>query len=154
MKVYFLDTSALVKRYHQERGSEVIDTVFREQDRRIIISDLSVIELGSALAKKVREGEITVEKYHRAIGLFCQDVVTELLQVETLGEADKVAAATLLEKHGLQANLRTLDSLQLAIMKRVGETQLDQVLCGDRAFCSLIQKEGLVVWNPEEDRFS
>src|SRR3989454_12256366 len=118
MKVYFLDTSALVKRYHQERGSEVIDTVFREQDRRIIISDLSVIELGSALAKKVREGEITVENYHRAIGLFCQDVVTELLQAETLGEAAKDAAPTLLAKHGVQRTHVTLISLQLASMKR------------------------------------
>lgn len=34
MKVYFLDTSALVKRYHQERGSQVIDAVFAEQDDR------------------------------------------------------------------------------------------------------------------------
>lgn len=150
MKVYFLDTSALVKRYHRERGSTVIDTLFAEQDRQIVISDLSIIELGSALAKKVREGEITVEKYHRAIGFFCQDVVTETIHVETLGEVDKTVAAALLETHSLRANLRTLDSLQLAMMKRVSETQLDQVLCADRAFCSLIRKEGLPVRDPEE----
>jgi hypothetical protein len=30
MNVYFLDTSALVKRYHWERGSELIDAVFAE----------------------------------------------------------------------------------------------------------------------------
>jgi uncharacterized protein len=154
MKVYFLDTSALVKRYHQEHGSKEIDALFTEQDRRIIISDLSIIELGSALAKKVREGEITVEKYHRAVGFFCQDVVTETIQVETLEEADKVAAAALLETHSLRANLRTLDSLQLAMMKRLSETQLDQVLCADQTFCSVIRREGLVVRNPEEDRLS
>jgi len=154
MRVYFLDTSALVKRYHGERGSREIDALFMEQDRRIIISDLSIIELGSALAKKVREGEITVEKYHRAIGFFCQDVVTEAMQVETLGEADKVVAAALLETHGLRTNLRTLDSLQLAMMKRLSETQLDQVLCADQTFCSIIQREGLVVRNPEEGRLS
>ena len=44
MKVSFLDTSALVKRYHRERGSEVIDALFRERDQRIVISDLSIIE--------------------------------------------------------------------------------------------------------------
>lgn len=152
MKVYFLDTSALVKRYHRERGSEIIDALFAEQDRRIVISDLSIIELGSALAKKVREGEITPEKYHRAIGLFCQDVVTETIQVETVEDTDKAEAAALLEKHGFRANLRTLDSLQLAVMKKVAETQLDQVLCADRVFCSLIREEGFVVRNPEEDR--
>lgn len=150
MKVYFLDTSALVKRYHRERGSEVIDALFAEQDCRIVISDLSIIELGSALAKKVREGEISTEKYQRAIGLFCQDIVRDAIQVETLGEIDKVMAATLLEKHGLRVNLRTLDSLQLAVMKRVAETQVDQVLCADRAFGFSIRQEELVVRNPEE----
>jgi hypothetical protein len=135
-----------------EPASDVIDTLFAEQDRRIIISDLSIIELGSALTKKVREGEATPEKYYRALGLFCQDIVAETIDVETMGEEDKAVAATLLEKYGFRANLRTLDSLQLAVMKRVAESQLDQVLCADRAFCSLIQQEGLTVRNPEEDR--
>jgi predicted nucleic acid-binding protein len=61
MTVYFLDTSALVKRYHREPGSDAIAALFAEQDRRIIISELSIIEFGSALSKKVREGEITPE---------------------------------------------------------------------------------------------
>ena len=109
MTVYFLDTSALVKRYHREPGSEVVDALFAEQDRHIIISDLSIIEFGSALTK---EGEITPEKYYRALGLFCHDVVTEIIRVETMGEEDKALAVTLLEKYGFRANLRTLDSLQ------------------------------------------
>jgi predicted nucleic acid-binding protein len=152
MKVYFLDTSALVKRYHRERGSQIIDALFAEPDRRILISDLSIIELGSALTKKVREGESTPEKYHRALGFFCQDIVDETIQVETMGDEDKAVAAALIEQYGLCANLRTLDSLQLAVMKRVSETHLDQVLCADRTFYSIIQQEGLSVLDPEEGR--
>jgi predicted nucleic acid-binding protein len=151
MTVYFLDTSALVKRYHRERGSDVIDTLFAEQGRRIIISDLSIIEFGSALSKKVREGEITPEKYQRALGVFCQDIVTETIQVEILGDADKALAATLIERHGFRANLRTLDSLQLAVMKRAAQSELDQVLCADRTFCSIIHQESLTVRNPEDE---
>jgi hypothetical protein len=151
MTVYFLDTSALVKRYHHERGSDVIDALFAEHGRRIIISDLSIIEFGSALSKKVREGEITPEKYQRALGVFYQDIVTDIIQVEILGEADKALAATLIEKHGFRANLRTLGSLQLAVMKRVVQTEPDQVLCADRSFCSIIQQEGLTVQNPEDE---
>ena len=89
MTVYFLDTSALVKRYHWELGSDAVDTLFAEHDRHLMISDLSIIELGSALTKKVREGEATPEKYYRALGLFCQDIVTETIHVETMGEEDK-----------------------------------------------------------------
>lgn len=149
MTVYFLDTSALVKRYHRERGSEVIDALFAEEGRRIIISDLSIIEFGSALSKKVREGEITPGKYQRALGLFCQDIVTETIHVEILGDADKALAATLIEKHGFRTNLRTLDSLQLAVMKRAVQSELDHVLCADHTFCSIIRQEGLTVRNPE-----
>jgi uncharacterized protein len=140
MTVYFLDTSALVKRYHREQGSEVIDALFAEQGRRIIITDLSIIEFGSALSKKVRVGEITPEKYHRALGFFCQDIVTETIHVEILGDLDKALAATLIEKYGFRANLQTLDSLQLAVMKRAIQSELDQVLCADRTFCSIIQQ--------------
>jgi predicted nucleic acid-binding protein len=150
MTVYFLDTSSLVTRYHRERGSEVIDAPFAEQGRRIIISDLSIIELGSALSKKVREGEITPEKYQRALGVFCQDIVTEIIHVEILGDADKALAAALIEKYGFRANLRTLDSLQLAVMKRAAQSELDRVLCADRTFCTIIQQEDLAVRNPEE----
>jgi predicted nucleic acid-binding protein len=151
MTVYFLDTSPLVKRYHRERRSEVIDALFTEQDRRIIISDLSIIEFGSALSKKVREGEISPEKYQRALGLFCQDIVTEIIQVEILGDEDKALAATLIEKYGFRANLQTLDSLQLAVIKRAVQSELDQVVCADRTFCSIMQQEGLTVRNPEDE---
>jgi predicted nucleic acid-binding protein len=143
MTVYFLDASALVKRYHGERGSEVIDALFAEQGRRIIISDLSIIEFGSALSRKVREGEITPEKDHRALGFFCQDILTETIHVEILGDVHKALAATLIEKYGFRANLRTLDSLQLARMKRAVQSELDQVLCADRTFCSIIQRKAL-----------
>lgn len=49
MKTYFLDTSAFVKRYHHEAGTEVIDKIFGEVDKELFISDLSIIEFYSVL---------------------------------------------------------------------------------------------------------
>lgn len=60
--VYFFDTSALVKRYHREKGTDVVDAAFDRADTRWI-SDLSVIEAYSAFARKVRTGEITEEDF-------------------------------------------------------------------------------------------
>jgi hypothetical protein len=34
--IYYLDTSALVKRYHPERGTPYLDTVFAEADATFI----------------------------------------------------------------------------------------------------------------------
>jgi len=63
--VYFLDTSALVKRYHPERGSAVVQRAFAEPSARRIISDISIIEVHSAFARRVRMGEITQRIFRR-----------------------------------------------------------------------------------------
>ena len=36
MIIYFFDTSALVKRYHQEIGTNVVDLAFRDDADRVI----------------------------------------------------------------------------------------------------------------------
>ena len=53
MEIAYLDTSALVKRYHKEEYSDVIDDIFEKYV--ISISELTIVELTSALRKKVDE---------------------------------------------------------------------------------------------------
>jgi predicted nucleic acid-binding protein len=55
---YFLDTSALAKRYHQENGSEYMDRILEEPNSLSLISHLSIVEFESALAMKTRPREI------------------------------------------------------------------------------------------------
>jgi hypothetical protein len=55
---YFFDTSALVKVYHAERGSDRVEAMFDEPGRRIIVSRLASVEFHSALALKVRTGHL------------------------------------------------------------------------------------------------
>jgi predicted nucleic acid-binding protein len=57
------DTSALVKRYHREVGTDVVDAAFADEGGIRMISDMGVIEFYSAFAKKVRTGEITEEDF-------------------------------------------------------------------------------------------
>ncbi len=60
MKFYFFDTSALVKRYHSEKGTENIDKIFIEDDRAVIISSLSITEIVSAMNRKKEEKVISI----------------------------------------------------------------------------------------------
>jgi predicted nucleic acid-binding protein len=53
---YYLDTSALVKRYHPERGTAYLDTVFAEPDATFIIASITIAELTSAIVRKHEEG--------------------------------------------------------------------------------------------------
>jgi predicted nucleic acid-binding protein len=58
---FFCDTSALVKLYHQEVGTERMEELFQQEENVLLISELAIIEFYSTLARKVRIGEITPE---------------------------------------------------------------------------------------------
>lgn len=55
-----LDTSALVKRYRVEIGTEVVDALFEDSANTLVISALSITELARALDTHIRRGEISV----------------------------------------------------------------------------------------------
>jgi len=65
------------------------------------------------------------------------------------GDSDKREAAVLIEKYGLSRNLRTLDAMQLAVIKRLGSQVIRDVYWADRPFVGLIEAEGFSVINPE-----
>ena len=150
MKAYFLDTSALVKRYHQEVGTDIIDKIFGEEGKVLFISDLSIIEFHSAIALKVRTREISRDVFFHLIGLFSNELDIGLYRVMRIDEAEKQEAVKLLTKYGFDYALRTLDSLQLAAMESVGKEKVDGVVCADARFCEIIRLEGFHVINPEE----
>jgi predicted nucleic acid-binding protein len=146
---YFFDTSALFKRYHREPGTDAVDAVFAAPAIRIA-SDLALIELASTLARRVRMRQITAQDFQAAKAAIAQDTQDRgALHIEVLGEADKADAARLLEQYGLTRELRTLDALHLAVMRRLGPEALAAVYCADRRLTAILEAEGFTVINPE-----
>lgn len=82
MKFYFFDTSAVVKRYHSEKGTEAIDRIFAENDRAIAISSVSLTETVSALNKKKEEKTISKEDLDIALSRFFHDAIKDFLILE------------------------------------------------------------------------
>lgn len=146
----FFDTSALVKRYHQEKGTPTVDAAFNQKGLAKVISDISVIEFFSAFAKKVRAGEISREDFQVTIKEFAEDVVSGVIYLEQFGENEKRVAASLIEKYGLSRNLRTLDSMQLAVIKKFSPLSINHIYCADESFISILKEERFPVLNPEE----
>ena len=147
--IVFFDTSALVKRYHREVGTDVVEAAFSDHSITRIISDIGVIECYFAFARKVRTGDITEEDFRVTIKELAEDMQNGTIQLAFFGDNDKREAAVLIEKYGLSRNLRTLDAMQLAVMKRLGVQVIRDVYCADRPFVNLITAEGFSVINPE-----
>ena len=147
---YFLDSSALVKLYHPERGSTRVEAAFREPNRRIVISRLTGVELNSALALRIRTGRLITDEAILLRTRFLNDVATGAIEVLAITAVHYSLAESLIVQYGGQIGLRTLDALQLAVAVETNQRAgLDAFIVADLALADVAKRAGLVVINPE-----
>jgi hypothetical protein len=97
----------------------------------------------------VRTGDITEEDFRATIKELAEDIQNGTIRLAFFGDSDKREAAVLIETYGLLRNLRTLDAMQLTVIKRLGAQVIRDVYCAARPFGDLIEAEGFSVINPE-----
>jgi predicted nucleic acid-binding protein len=114
MARYYLDTSALVKRYHQEPGSSDIDSLFADPANQLFISRLAIVESYSTFSRLVREGLLSPADFAAVTARINADVAGEMIRVLALSSKRLADASALFTSHGLSHNLRTLDAIHLA----------------------------------------
>jgi len=140
--IYYLDTSALVKRYHPERGTTYLDTVFAEADATFIIISITIAELTSALVRKQEAGEISEEGLRQTLSKFSEDLIGEfwILDIERhhIHQAQQLI---------LRHSLRTLDSLQLSLLLVVRDLS-PVFLCSDARLLAAARAEGITTLDP------
>ena len=152
MSLYFLDSSALVKRYVTETGSDWIRYLTDLAARNpLIIARITWVEVLSALARRQREGSITAGDITRAVQAFSYDLDMQY-QVAELDPALARAAGEMV----ILYPLRAYDAVQLASafriksnLTRTGATSLIFVAADDRLI-SIAQAEGLLSENPNQ----
>jgi predicted nucleic acid-binding protein len=146
----FFDTSAAAKHYRVELGTPRVDALLAQAGVSHVISDLTVVEFHSVLARLTRTGQISASGFQSARGRFLADIVAGLWRVAPVAAAHYHRAQHLLTQHGLTQSLRTLDALQLAVALDLNAvTPLAAFVCADANLCTLALAEGLTVINPE-----
>jgi len=109
MPAYYLDSSALVKRYVTETGSAWVQALCADAANALFISELALVEVGSAYARRCHRGEITDEQRRNYLDVFIYDC-TETYHLIPAGRA--------LIERGLDLTqrryLRAYDAMQLA----------------------------------------
>ena len=150
MPNYFIDTSALAKRYHKENGSDGMDIILEQPGSRSLISHLSIVELESVLAIKMRTGEIDQAALDVARRRFGADLAQQRLVVALpTYESHFQGARRLLIQYGVTEGLRTLDALQLAIaldLRRSG--YVGMMVSADQRLCQVSSLAGCPAVNP------
>lgn len=71
----FFDTSSLFKLYHEEAGTDRLILFLEENpDYKIFISQLTFVEIYSALLKKVRIGHLRKSQMEKFLGVIDSDL--------------------------------------------------------------------------------
>ncbi len=129
----FIDTSALIKLYHNEKGTERLRNILEENKNNLFItvSKLSITEMHSAFMKKVRANEIEREDAISALDFFKLDL--DKFNVTSLNDNLIDVSIDLILNYSGQKNLRSLDSLQLssAIISNINN-KIDKFISSDK----------------------
>ena len=145
MADYFLDTSAVVKRYVQETGTAWIRTLAASATGHFIyLARITEVEVTSALARRRGQPGLSVAQARTALGLFRQDFAQDY----------RIAEITmpLLERAALLADTHTLrgyDAVQLAAALEVRfQVPLLILISADADLNTAASAEGLSVEDP------
>ena len=139
---FFFDTSAVVKLYHQETGSDRVFPLYRD-GVQIIISEISKVELISTLHKKFRTNEITAQTLEAVRDRFLADCAGRFVVIH-MASFIVDAAQDFLERHGRSNHIFSLDALQIATLSVVSDKDLTFV-CADKRLTALVKTIGFPV---------
>jgi hypothetical protein len=103
VSLYYLDASALVKRYVDEPGSGWLRSLLSSpQVQLVFTSRMTIIEVTSAFARRVREGSLTPEECAVAADAFRSDCLHDTqIMPPTVEIVD--LACSLLQRYPLRA---------------------------------------------------
>jgi len=139
---YFFDTSAVVKIYHRESGTERILPLYQGGEV-IVISELSKVEFSSTIHKKMRTGEITADTLEAVKNRFFADCSSRFVVIHVASFIVD-AALEIMNTLGRANHLFSLDALQIATHSIIAEKDTTFV-CADKRLTALVAAMGIPV---------
>ncbi len=152
MSVLFLDSSALVKRYIAETGSDTVSALLSPQAGNVVfISVISGVEVVAALTRRQRIGDVTQQQAASVISAFVDDW-SEVYELIMADRPTIRRAMDLAQRHALRA----YDAVQLASALAVHAHLVARnvpliFLSADVALNDAGSGEGLQIQNPQTD---
>ncbi|MBM3128761.1 MAG: type II toxin-antitoxin system VapC family toxin [Chloroflexi bacterium] len=157
MTIYYLDSSAIVKRYVDEWGSAWVRQICAEREavsgeklNSILIGEIAVAEVAAAFAVLVRRNAIVPPVGEHVYEKFIREFRDEYTLVH-LTASLILSAAELTQRHPLKG----YDAVQLALALHASKSlQADDLsltfVTGDETLLHAARAEGLTTENPFE----
>ena len=147
MAFYYLETSALVKLYVREPGTErLLGLAARSSENRLAVLALAQVEFRSAIRRRERNGEIPSLVATQLLEAFERHVEGRFL-TQTITDFVLDTACALVDRYVLRA----FDAVQLAgymVLKSAGGTDMPVFVCSDQELLLAAQREGAPILDP------
>jgi len=152
MNYFYIDPSALSKRYHTEEGSDVVDELldimFPSKGRMIFISIWGIAETLSVLNRKKNEKNIKEEDFRKILSSFLGEASKFSIEPVT----DKLVISSL--RFILKHNINSADALHMASLiqiRNVAKSFRNDVIlvASDKRLIRAARDEGIIVMDPE-----
>ena len=149
MPVFYLDTSAILKRYRSEQGTEVVDQLLLDPppDNRFYTSSLAALEVQSALSRLVRGGHLDRNLADDWMARFGEDTL-RVIQLWPLDDSILTIALRVADRHGLRSG----DAIHLATAEVIFRltSESDKVfVSSDRELLEAAVDSGMEVLDPQ-----
>ncbi len=149
---FYLDASALAKRYSPEPGDVLIDHLFASVAlARMIVFNLGVAEVVSTLIRKRNDGRLAPKTFTRAMTNFSAEIIraADVRKAEA-DNALVLAALPLIQSYSINATDAVIlrSALELAASLRAGGNDL-VLVAADHRLLKAARAEGVLAFDPE-----
>jgi predicted nucleic acid-binding protein len=152
MNHFYLDASALAKRYVLEIGTPLVNHLFDSAPKaRMIALVLALGEVVSILVRRRNSGRIPDHAYRQALVEFSSEVIDDVdFSLHSVPDDLVRTSLPLIERHSLNATdaLILRSALDVAQSLRAAGDDL-VMISSDIRLVSAAQASGLIAWNPE-----
>ncbi|MCH8291436.1 type II toxin-antitoxin system VapC family toxin [Candidatus Poribacteria bacterium] len=145
--ICYVDTSAFIKRYAQEKNSDLVVTIFQIISLITVTSSWTINETVAGLDKKVAKKQMRREEADKAIQMLVSkssEVSIDRCVSIMITHSLLARSTNLIIKHHISAD----DALHLASALMVG---VDLLIAGDKRLIEAARTEGIESYNVEID---
>ena len=149
MSIFYIETSALVKRYHAENGTDVINAIFSEKAEAdiFVTSQFITLEMEAVAARGLKGGVLNRRAYGIMLRSFVEDLGNMIVLPLSPSLVTEAAQAT------RRYAMRAADAIHFASALRTKQAAAMQIVFvgSDEELVRAGQEEGFTVLNPETD---
>ncbi|MFH1350842.1 MAG: type II toxin-antitoxin system VapC family toxin [Pseudomonadota bacterium] len=144
--ILFFDTSALVKFFHREEGTDVVVSIISDLKNEVWVSELARLEFICALHRRLRMNEINEDDLNRVLDGFYKEY--SRLNTKKIGRAVLNEAEALVKRLGRTSGLRALDSIHLATFNLFDDLEEMLFVAADDILITAAKAIGAKAINP------